>query len=96
MGKEIEEVDKLENIKEVNPETFWLHYYDSYQVLVPSTVCIWVMVVYLIIGTIMFSEWEGWNYLDSAYFCVTSLLKVSCFNDILVINPSERSEEGLY
>ena len=35
------------------------------------------MVVYLIIGTIMFAEWEDWNYLDSAYFCVTSLLKVS-------------------
>lgn len=24
----------------------------------------------------MFAEWEGWNYLDSAYFCVTSLCKI--------------------
>ena len=34
------------------------------------------MSVYLLIGTIMFAEWEGWNYLDSVYFCVTSLLKI--------------------
>ena len=44
--------------------------------LVPSTACIWVMIAYLILGTIMFAEWEDWNYLDSCYFCVTSLLKV--------------------
>lgn len=24
----------------------------------------------------MFAEWEEWNYLDSAYFCVTSLCKM--------------------
>jgi potassium channel subfamily K, invertebrate len=24
----------------------------------------------------MFAEWEGWDYLDSAYFCVTSLCKI--------------------
>ena len=44
--------------------------------MVPSTACVWVMVVYLLVGTIMFAEWEGWNYLDSLYFCVTSLCKV--------------------
>jgi hypothetical protein len=38
---------------------------------------IWVMLGYLSMGTIMFAEWEDWNYLDSAYFCVTSLLKVN-------------------
>jgi potassium channel subfamily K protein len=34
------------------------------------------MSVYLLIGTILFAEWEDWNYLDSVYFCVTSLLKI--------------------
>ena len=48
----------------------------SFQVLVPPTTCLWVMSVYLLIGTILFAEWEGWNYLDSVYFCVTSLLKI--------------------
>lgn len=46
------------------------------EVLIPSTACIWVMLFYLSMGTVMFAEWEQWDYLDSAYFCVTSLLKV--------------------
>ena len=46
------------------------------EVLIPSTACLWVMLFYLSMGTVMFAEWEQWDYLDSAYFCVTSLLKV--------------------
>merc|ERR1711915_212442 len=34
------------------------------------------MLAYITGGSIMFAEWEDWNYLDSAYFCVTSLLKI--------------------
>ena len=30
----------------------------------------------------MFAEWEGWNYLDSVYFCVTSLAKIG-FGDFV-------------
>ena len=52
------------------------------QVIVPSTTCLWVMTVYLAVGTIMFAEWEGWNYLDSVYFCVTSLAKIG-FGDFV-------------
>jgi potassium channel subfamily K protein len=51
-------------------------YFRIGKVIVPSTACVWVMMVYLLAGTIMFAEWEGWNYLDSLYFCVTSLCKV--------------------
>ena len=32
--------------------------------------------MYLMVGTVIFAEWEDWDYLDAAYFCVTSLLKV--------------------
>lgn len=46
------------------------------KVIVPSTACLWVIFFYIGTGTIMFAEWEGWNYLDSAYFCVTSLCKI--------------------
>jgi hypothetical protein len=54
------------------------------KVIVPSTACVWVMMVYLLAGTIMFAEWEGWNYLDSLYFCVTSLCKVRCWGTPLL------------
>jgi Trk-type K+ transport system membrane component len=45
-------------------------------VIVPSTACVWVMILYITIATIMFAEWEHWNYLDSAYFVTTSLMKI--------------------
>ena len=47
------------------------------ELLIPSTACVWVMLFYLSLGTVMFAEWEHWDYLDSLYFCVTSLFKVS-------------------
>ena len=58
------------------------------------------MIVYLLVGTIMFAEWEGWNYLDSIYFCVTSLTKIgfgdfvpgSSENKILDLNHSKDEE----
>lgn len=46
------------------------------RIIVPSTACLWVITAYIMVGTIMFAEWEKWNYLDSAYFCVTSLCKI--------------------
>lgn len=44
--------------------------------IVPSTACLWVIFGYIAVGSIMFAEWEGWDYLDSTYFCVTSLCKI--------------------
>lgn len=46
------------------------------KIIVPSTACLWVISFYILVGTIMFAEWEEWNYLDSTYFCVTSLCKI--------------------
>lgn len=46
------------------------------RVIVPSTACLWVIGGYIMTGAIMFAEWESWSYLDSTYFCVTSLCKI--------------------
>ncbi|XP_012063586.1 PREDICTED: TWiK family of potassium channels protein 18 [Atta cephalotes] len=46
------------------------------RIIVPSTACLWVIFGYIIVGSIIFAEWEGWDYLDSTYFCVTSLCKI--------------------
>ena len=77
MEDDMEEVDDVKQYDEVLLYGFHFIFWETKQVLVPSTACIWVMLGYLTMGTIMFAEWEDWNYLDSAYFCVTSLLKVN-------------------
>lgn len=46
------------------------------RIIVPSTACLWVIGAYVLTGSIMFAEWEKWSYLDSTYFCVTSLCKL--------------------
>lgn len=46
------------------------------RITVPSAACLWVIFGYILVGAIMFGEWEQWDYLDSAYFCVTSLCKI--------------------
>ena len=45
-------------------------------VTVPVTSCLTVMAVYIVFGTILFSTWEGWSYMDGAYFCFISLLTI--------------------
>ena len=48
------------------------------------------MCIYLLIGTVIFAECEHWNYLDSAYFCVTSLMKIG-FGDLV---PGTSDQDG--
>lgn len=74
------------NMGKVLAQTFrwlytWLHECTGkrkpgQRITVPSTACLWVIFGYVLGGSIMFAEWEGWDYLDSAYFCVTSLCKI--------------------
>ncbi|KAJ8985334.1 hypothetical protein NQ317_008365 [Molorchus minor] len=52
------------------------------KIIVPSTACLWVLVVYVLTGAIMFGAWEQWDFLDSIYFCVTSLCKLG-FGDLV-------------
>lgn len=58
------------------------HHQQRPKVIVPSTAGLWVIFFYVAGGTIMFAEWEGWDYMDSVYFCVTSLCKIG-FGDLV-------------
>lgn len=64
------------------------------RVIVPSTACLWVMGGYVLTGTIMFAEWEGWEYLDSTYFCVTSLCKIGIGDFVPGANILEALNSG--
>lgn len=52
------------------------------KIIVPSTACLWIMSLYILIGTVMFSFLDNWDYLNSWYFCVTSLCKIG-FGDFV-------------
>ncbi|XP_055849148.1 two pore potassium channel protein sup-9 [Episyrphus balteatus] len=52
------------------------------KIIVPSTACLWVIMFYILTGTVMFANWEHWFYLDSFYFCMTSLCKIG-FGDFV-------------
>ena len=45
-------------------------------VTVPVTSCLVVLFVYIAMGTVLFSHWESWSYLDGAYFCFISLMTI--------------------
>ncbi|XP_046753592.1 potassium channel subfamily K member 15 [Diprion similis] len=46
------------------------------RIIVPSTACLWVIFGYVLAGSVTFAQWENWGFLDSVYFCVTSLCKI--------------------
>lgn len=63
------------------------------KVIVPSTACLWVISFYIAGGTIMFAEWESWEYPNAVYFVVISLCKIG-FGDMVPGAGAKDSEEG--
>lgn len=55
---------------------------DIRMVTVPVTSCLTVLCAYIVVGTVLFSNWEGWTYLDGAYFCFVSLMTIG-FGDFV-------------
>ncbi|XP_017490000.1 PREDICTED: uncharacterized protein LOC108378220, partial [Rhagoletis zephyria] len=56
--------------------------YQRKKIIVPSTACLWVIISYILTGTVMFANWEKWSFLNSFYFCMTSLCKIG-FGDFV-------------
>ena len=51
--------------------------FNSSQVVIPVTLCIVIITVYIMLGALMFNSWEGWDLISSAYFCFITLTTVS-------------------
>lgn len=46
---------------------------------VPIWLCVFLVVSYILGGAFLFSTWEDWSFLDSAYFCFITLTTIgSC------------------
>uniref|UniRef100_A0A336KA96 CSON005216 protein n=1 Tax=Culicoides sonorensis TaxID=179676 RepID=A0A336KA96_CULSO len=55
---------------------------DTHTVTVPLTVCITIMIGYIMFGATLFARWESWDLLDGSYFCFISLSSIG-FGDMV-------------
>ncbi|XP_068623772.1 potassium channel subfamily K member 18 [Battus philenor] len=60
--------------------------FDAQSITVPISVCVAIMVGYIMFGSMIFGLWERWDKLDGAYFCFISLSSIG-FGDFV---PGER------
>lgn len=43
---------------------------------VPIWLCVFLVISYILGGAYLFSKWEKWSFLDSAYFCFITLTTI--------------------
>ncbi|CAG7732605.1 unnamed protein product [Allacma fusca] len=58
---------------------------------VPIWLCVFLVIAYIISGAFLFSGWEGWQFLDAAYFCFITLTTIG-FGDFV---PAQRKNETI-
>lgn len=75
-------IDQLDSDEEYFDEEY---YYETGQMRikpVPIWLCVLLVVSYILAGAYLFKTWEGWPYLDAAYFCFITLTTIG-FGDLV-------------
>ena len=49
---------------------------------VPTSLCILLMASYIMLGTLLFAQWEGWDPITGTYFCFITLSTIG-FGDVV-------------
>uniref|UniRef100_A0A1B0EWN9 Potassium channel domain-containing protein n=1 Tax=Phlebotomus papatasi TaxID=29031 RepID=A0A1B0EWN9_PHLPP len=55
---------------------------DTQTVIVPLTICVIIMIGYILFGATLFGHWEDWDSLEGSYFCFISLSSIG-FGDMV-------------
>lgn len=55
---------------------------DTSTITVPLTVCLMIMIGYIMFGGLLFAKWEKWDLLNGSYFCFISLSSIG-FGDLV-------------
>ena len=69
------------NTPEGPPATNVVEFVDNFNLdyrktTIPISVTLSLLSSYLILGAVLFSEWENWKFLDGAYFCFVTLATI--------------------
>lgn len=59
---------------------------------VPIWLCVFLVVSYILAGAYLFMTWEGWEYLDAAYFCFITLTTIG-FGDLVPAKEVSRDND---
>jgi potassium channel subfamily K protein len=76
------------------PSTNVLEFVDNIdyrKVTIPISVTLSLLSSYLILGAILFSEWENWKLLDGAYFCFVTLATIGLGKQGYIIKKIKQS-----
>ena len=63
-------------------------------VTVPISLCLLVMVSYILGGAMLFSEWEGWGYLEGFYFSFITLSTIGFGDMVPGASISDNSDDS--
>lgn len=64
----------------------------SSQQTVPVSLCICIIIVYILVGAVLFTHLESWTLLEGSYFCFTSLGTIG-FGDLIPGDGGSAAEE---
>ena len=56
-----------------------------HKVVIPVTLCIVIIMMYILVGAVMFHKWEDWDLVSSAYFCFITLTTVKITTTTIII-----------